>query len=78
MRRLVSFKKIEARKRLNFTDLVNVLGKRKKEKQMGMLVEPSLRKDSLDSVKNVSRRVSKNLYKISHQLNQQEKMMETL
>ena len=68
MRRLVSFKKIEARKRLNFTDLVNVLGKRKKEKQMGMLVEPSLRKDSLDSVKNVSRRVSKNLYKISHQL----------
>ena len=62
----MSLKKLESKKRLNFTDLVNVLGKRKKEKQEGKLVEPSLKKDSDDSVKNVARRVSKNLYKISH------------
>ena len=50
MRRLVSLKKIEAKKRLSFTDLVNVLGKRTKEKQMGTLVEPSLKKDQDDNV----------------------------
>ena len=78
VRRLVSLKKLETKKQLNFTDLINVLGKRKKEKQLGKLVEPSLKKDSDDSVKNVARRFSKNLFMISNQLHQHEKMMESL
>ena len=72
VRRLISLKKLEAKKRLNFTDLINVLGKKERKKQ------PSFKKDSDDNVKNVARRLSKNLYKISHHLQNQELMMESL
>ena len=44
--RLVSLKKLEAQKQLNFTDLVNVIGMRKQQRpSRANMKRPSLRKD---------------------------------
>ena len=64
VKRLISILRMQKQKRLNFTDLVNVL----KDRQLAMDISNSLLTSESEAANIATRRLSVNLLKVSNQL----------